>query len=298
MARDIVMRLAVKFIDRCRSRVVILSSLLLWTLLPSFAFGQSQCLDIFTKNSNELVLERLSNVPELKALVSIMLNDPDIPANVKRVLRVSLIDERATVRQLTKYLRESLNLPDNAGAIARLYFRNFRKMEIESERLTFNEEIHARMQNSPVLGRSTEVFVPQRPFSTHTNDLIKLVHELAHVRFNAFLEKNINALYLRFSSHLFRKRADGMIEIHPQLFDFLSERYAHQLEAEVYFATVGRYYTPRYSRYDELTAMTYNDFVVSFIIKNYGLTDPAVLALAPYSLGQILRGEPFRSESE
>lgn len=292
------------------------------------------CADIFS-TKQEVISERLSELPELRDMILQMLEDPLIPHNLKRILDIALIQEGTVVRELTESLRQELNIPksfDAAHVSVNLPFRvkkntvnssqiaatgnlyrsivdpliTFKKMvssflqgkrntqaNSSNSNISENEKLTKSISKTAITDRRM-VFVQNRPISREVNDFITLVHELSHVRFNAFLEKHLEILIRKLPPDLISRAKDGVIEIHSDLYSFLAERYAFQTEFELLSATVGRYYPERYARYgSSLTKESYRAAISQTILNSYNITDPRIVSLKNYSIAQILLGVPF-----
>src|SRR5688572_17953241 len=94
------------------------------------------------------------------------------------------------------------------------------------------------------------VAISQRPVTQAHNDFLTLVHELAHIRFELFLQNRLrkgegtrlHRIARRLPDSLAYFDSDGRLHVHQQLLDLFHERYAHELEFRAYLATRDRYY--------------------------------------------------------
>lgn len=248
-------------------------------------------------SSRDTISNALKNLPNVRRYVMAMLEDPNVSANIKRIVRKALEDENTRVVELSRELRAELELPNTVDAFVSSKSRSFRFMTSEAFGKTANQaldDVSDGMKELAVTQRSKHlVFVPDKAVTDIENDVIVLIHELAHIRFDMFLEKNIDQLVKRFSWTLLRKAPDGKIEINQQLYDFLTERYALETEYEAFKEGRGRYF-PEKSRHMQVgrgakDSDVKND-ISAKVIKDYGITDPGVLRFKDRTLKSILLG--------
>ncbi|MCB0356726.1 MAG: hypothetical protein KDD40_06945 [Bdellovibrionales bacterium] len=230
-------------------------------------------------------------------MIEEMLVDPIIPNHIKRLLHVSLLNEDAEVRQLTDQLRREMNITHDLNAVliskntdfnTTVFSENFSAEHVDRE--TTNDKAKNSVHMTLFTNKYT-VLVQDRPISKDYNDLLTLIHELAHIRFSAFFEAHQKTLIKKLTPDLIRRTEDGEIEVNQQLYDFLNERYAFQTEFELMSATLGRYYFSRYYRYDtSVTKENYKSRISEAILKTYNITDPRVIRLKEESIADILLG--------
>jgi len=180
----------------------------------------------------DFVSQKLSEVPGLRIHVLKMIDDPYIPQNIKRILEISILKENVDIKQLTEELRKELNVPESFEAVAlNKSTRVVRKLVDEVTPNVNQAATHAI--NFELLTSKFSVAASDRPITEKNNDLVYLIHELAHVRFDHFFEKNADKLLKIFPAELLQKNADGVFEVNGHLYDYLTERYAFQVTFEI-----------------------------------------------------------------
>ncbi|OFZ72323.1 MAG: hypothetical protein A2451_03790 [Bdellovibrionales bacterium RIFOXYC2_FULL_39_8] len=176
--------------------------------------------------SRQTIADKLNEIPELKEMVLTIMESPDIPQSIKRVIKDSLERRSVPVRVLDATARAKMGMPDY---IKYSYINN--RQKIGQYYVTSTEEgITAPLKEI--------ISVLNGPLSNDGSELIKLVHELAHARFDAFFNKNIAKFAKRFPPPLIKQLPDGRYLYHEDLYSYLTERYAfeksYQLQRSAY----------------------------------------------------------------
>ncbi|MBI4422594.1 MAG: hypothetical protein HY554_02640 [Elusimicrobia bacterium] len=243
------------------------------------------------------VAAKLSSVPLLRGFVLELLEDSQVPLNLKRVVLTALLREEAVVLKLTEKVRREFGLMPELRAATLFNLYGFRTVSGTQAPPTLNQAVQAPSAAGPVDGKPT-VLIEQRRRAENGNDLMILMHELAHVRFLAFMERRIGRLADRLPEGQVRRAADGKYEMNVQLWDFLFERYAYQIEYETFLATNGRYYSELLGRFGpDVDSSNYRRAVADYVAHAYRITDPAVVSLRDRSLLEILLGaDPTASQ--
>lgn len=242
----------------------------------------------------KLILAKLKELPMAQEMVWRMLMDPEIPRNIIQILKKVILEEDALILRLDQKLRKELNLRSSFGAAQVTRDSPF-VLKNEFAEPTVNE-LATKQSKIPDGGPKYEVLVQNREITEHYNDLVSLFHEMAHARFHSFIASNLENLLERWPDKYIKKREDGTIEIYRLLYDFLSERYAHQIEFEVLWSTYGEYYESFYGRYKDVNLDNYRQLISGYILRKYTVKDPEISSLKDYTISEILLGNPFRGK--
>jgi hypothetical protein len=233
-----------------------------------------------------LISEALREVPGIQKQILEMMEDPLIPRQTKEIIQRSLSRPGIEVRNLTTQLRRAWEIPARIQAFAKLDSSRLERMSSETNP-------PQRIQHD--LHGPEAVAVSDRPITGRENDLIALIHELAHLRLQAFLSKNADRLARRYSSRLIRREpSTGKFLIHSQFLDLLQERYAFESEYKAFRATHGRYFEDWMELYEDTpprtTEQEMGQLLADVVIHGYGITDPEVVALGQRPLRELLLG--------
>jgi hypothetical protein len=247
------------------------------------------------------VSQALEQVPGLRAFVLEIMDDPLIPRALKNVIKRGLGDSDIDVVNLTEEIRKAWNIPDTVKA--------FMMPPIQSDEITptwiyvtshqtFNE--NATRVAKPKFKADYGVAVSDRPISHVHNDLIKLIHELAHVRFQGIFMRRFEQICQKLPPSYVNRLPNGQWRISGQLRDLLHEKYAHQIEIELLSKTHGRYFQPWENTWKRglKTAQpsTVTTAVGEKIASIYAYSDPQVVALMDVPLSKIMLGGPAVKE--
>jgi hypothetical protein len=303
------------------------------TVLAAYAFIFSgnvlattleSCAEILDSSKGAArIAERLAPLSHLAPLMARVWTDPAIPSHFKRILKSALLDQDVGILELSPELRERVGIDANAAyayrpanyvlvrpvvmarlrpGLIRRWLRRVRSAWAgarQTEATTSNAECTRRADRAMLERLAPAIFVQNRPLDADHNDLIALIHELAHFRFFAFIEAHLEPLLRVLPPHILNRFADGTIGINQDFFDFTSELYSWQTEYAFMRATLGPYFTEVYPRYRDLMTTPNEDrhheeSIARHVLDTYGIVDPDVRALAEFPLADILRGIPFR----
>lgn len=235
--------------------------------------------------------EILKDVPQLRKLVEEVAADPDIPANVRSLLQKSLSSGDIAVIPLTQELRKLYNVPDHYLGIAPLlalpvYFEDVTPPKTANEKM--QEEV--RIPYDP----QSRVYVSEVRENLEGKALMSLIHELAHLKLDAFVVKHFKQICDRLPYPYVRYFEDGTCHFHHQFWDFLHEKFAHEMHVRFLGAAFSKYFPPTqlpsdiHLLSDEPKIQTENIGVS--LVEKYGYSIPEVIALAPLSVSEILTG--------
>lgn len=239
--------------------------------------------------------EKLNDVVTLKNQINAILADPEIPKEVKRVIRRSL-EEDIDVIQLTRTVKSQRNIGKSNGVQS----TKFKNIVIRKSKGSpnLNEERSGQM-NMHGLPNQYTVFLKQALPTRKFNPLMTLIHELAHTKMSAFLDEYIPQLAERFPRDLIKRLEDGRHEINSDLYSFITEKYAMETEYRLLKAAHGKYIenwtrTDRFGQGPGLhTDEEMSRRISEHIIEVYKIADPQVLELRERTLHDILtRGIP------
>ncbi|HUP58006.1 MAG TPA: hypothetical protein VM598_11180 [Bdellovibrionota bacterium] len=237
---------------------------------------------------------QLEELPYLRELVLGMLADPEVPTSLKRIISEALENPEVLVGALSDAVRAKYGIPESFEAAVVSASQPVFLIEGSEGGRTVNEQATAALRASGSRAeRLHHVFSQDRAPNRFDNDLISLIHELSHVRFDEFLSRHLPRLAAGLPQTLVREIGPGRFSIKAQFYDFLTERYAAQTEWAVLKAAHGRYFAEYYGRYAALRGR--DDAVVhraisNHVIRSYEITDPEVLAYRTRTLSSILLG--------
>ncbi len=243
------------------------------------------------------IRERMADVPILRDFLLDAFSDTGFPPQIKRVVKEALVKNDVVVLHLDESTRKSYGIiPEAQAAHLRRTLagdlRTFDDVTVSVKTLNqeASESTMAVLAHRALEHRHT-LLVQQRPITAEQNDFLVLMHEMAHVRFGRMLEKHFDRLHQRLPVGLARKGSGETNEIHQQLYNFLSERYAYQIECEAAYKTFPKYYDAAYRRDICEDRGEYKNAISRFVIDAYRITDPRVLALRDMSLLDIFMGK-------
>ena len=267
--------------------------------ISGFSSAQGKCKFFYST----FVHKNLSAVPGLKKYIEAMVNDPNTPETIRRIILNTLDRPDVTVVQLTDALTEKYLFERDFDAFHNRQTSNispsnfkivYRKGVVGSKNTEASRLLNGKIKSDPRERYQFEpghsIFVQDRAPSAENNDLSAFVHELAHVKFDDFLEKNIAALQKKFPMFLKRK-AKGKIEIDEQFYHYLRERHGYEIELATVRATQGKYFSEGYKKWVFLVAEPDSyarTEIADYVARVYKITDPILLALREKSLSEIL----------
>jgi hypothetical protein len=243
------------------------------------------------------ISNRLKELPNLRPLVLKLMRDPAIRGSVKRIIKRALEDHDAHVRLLTAELKVAHEIPKKFTAYTFPGYDNFSVGKIRMKEDSANEALSV---DEPL--PDNFVAVQDRKIDSKSNDLITLIHELAHIRFYRLIDANAERIGNALPSTHVRRSRDGHLTIDSQLFHYLQERYAFEVEFDVFADTYGRYYDSWFWRYDNHPGILNEDsqsrdrWLRKGMREIEGLGDPILRKLDKIPLSYILLGAPSANE--
>jgi hypothetical protein len=279
-----------------------ISTAVLTVSLPANAQPRS-CSAFYAKTDvvhQKILLNKLDEIPTVQDFIGKMVGDPLIPLKIKRILAVSLAQDNISVKELTQEIREIMGV---SKGIVGLYINSMQTYRLKKDvnsPPSLNDNLSSTIDVSTFKMSGQTVFAADNyPNIAQDNPVIALIHELAHVRFEAFLGRNLNVIIKTFPHELIHKADDGVIEISSDLHNFLHERYAFESQYEVLRATEGRsgYYPQTFQMLGHrfpMNSENYREVISKYVIQKYGIGDPLVTRLENQPLSDILKGRAFR----
>ena len=267
-----------------------------------------------TAEKRSIISQKVAVLPGLKPYIEQLINDPSVPAKLRRLLEATLARPDVTVVQLNDSLVNTYLIHRDLTAFhASTLAPDISLVERKGEALSFNAEasklarsgrstkgsITSRQATAPSTDfrspypykRGHSVFVRDRRLSADANDLLSFVHELAHVKFDEFLKRNILLFRKNFPSYV-RRSLKGGYKIDEQFYHYCTERYAHETEWAAMKATNGKYFE-EYAQFLGLPVNAPEEAVRQHLSDDiairYGITDPRLQALGARSLQDIFR---------
>lgn len=285
----------VQLIDRCY-RIFVCAIL----LLSSAAHATIQCADLFTHKAPtflSIVESVLPDRPEFAQTLNRIMLDSSIPTQVKNVISSVIssgqIQFLALDAENKKALRLSLSRAAYAGANPRFNVRSpidmWRAELTGEERMTppQNFEIRHITKGKDTIFLSDALNV----------DVSTVIHELAHVHFEKFIERNMDKFLPHIPPHLMRKDQNGIISINTEFFTLLTERYAHEVQYLFSVNAVGKYINKMPSKLERINPSKYREDIANVVLDAYKIHHEDVIPYAKIELNKIFLGKPFGTTS-
>jgi hypothetical protein len=253
-----------------------------------------ECRRILSDDESLTILKALELAPTLKTYIAEMLQDSNVPNSFRLLLKKSLIENKTLVVTLTDETREQLRIEPGVNG-----FTAFKSTARAGWVYPQTDDAEELLSQSLVETRPDydQVFVSDRLTSRTDNDLSTLIHELAHVRFQAYLEKNYDKICQRLPNR-YVMHSDSQCLISSQLQNLMHEKYAYETQVKILklngFYYLGETGTDMASRF---RAYQYPDSHLSYFIgrsllakKLYNYTDPQVIEIGTLPLSELLQG--------
>jgi hypothetical protein len=244
---------------------------------------------------------RMSPFQGLRQSLSAFVEDPLVPKHLKALVRKTLSENDVDIIKLTDDLRREYLIPDYLDALASKKELKYNYIDRPTEKSTNMQAtdlmngVTADSRKPYPFKMNNSVMVQDRGLNREHNDLITLIHELAHIRMRRYMEANINKLAKRFPGDLISGPGEnGDYGIDEQLINYLDERFAHEMEFQALRATYLRYYQELPQKWSPNTlAASDNDIraaISDYICFVYQITDPRITSLRSKKISEILIG--------
>ena len=283
----------------------------------------SACLGFYSREAPgvrytlETLKHALSEVPTIREYVLEVMQDSTTPGSIKRIIKRALEDENTKIENLTQELRVIRNLDKRSGAIAEHPPSPYIGWMYDHETPSLNQQVSSKLKPSPNNSTKPEsqspidstqplkqpgpeitefkeifrVTVPDRKTTSEINDLNSLIHELSHVRMQAFLYKNWRRIFTPQIGNLVLEGPNGKLGIHLNLQDLIQEKYAHETELSFYKSSQSKYFPQWTQKWNQLSKLSPQDASVAVglhVSSTYEFSNPAVRALAIEPISKIL----------
>jgi hypothetical protein len=262
------------------------------------AFASTEDLELNEQTSPYspgIVSNVLSDVPGLRKYILQMMDDPDFPASMKQVIKKSLQDQPLRVVNLTEELRQRWKVADTV-AFARAEMNHVQVWRYKNASPTAND-----IPIEHDLDNEAAIVSPDISLTEADYNLVAFVHEIAHIRFDTYVDQHFDQICERLPSSLVRKSRSGAWMMSSQLFDLLTEKYAHEMEYKTLQTIYPKYLSKWPARWPQLkgTPAQISAWIGKDIVNHYNITDPQVVALAELRVSEILRsGLPMTEMNE
>lgn len=258
----------------------------------------------------------MAAVPTIREYLLEIMRDPDTPGSIKRIVKRSLEDENAKIENLTQDLRQIRNIDDRMDAFVEIPDSPFLSWMYEHETPSVNQEASAKSKPSPsdipatsandsqsrsslVESKTFRVSVPDRPTSADINDLNSLIHELSHIRMQAFLHKKWRQIFTSQTGYLVLEAPNGKLGIHLNLVDMIQEKYAHETELSLYKSSQSKHFPQWTQRWEKLSTLPPEHasiLIGLYVSDTYKIANPIVRALAIEPLSKTLLSAKLTQE--
>ena len=246
------------------------------------------CVSLLSERQLKLT-EVLKDVPELSSYLVEMIEDQSISASVRTLIQRALLDTQTNVYNLTKELRVEWNIPERTNAIAFVNIQ--RTWSYPSSPPSFNERASQRL--SPKIPSGQNILYPDEPMTLDRNPMLVFFHELAHIRFVAYLNQHFEEICARMP-YSFKLVIEGQCALNHQFVDYLGERYAWETQFRIGKRTWSKYFRDRIT--EDLMQFIYkpdrhiSDMIGPWLGDAYEYSVPQVRALGNLTLSEILLG--------
>ena len=181
----------------------------------------------------------LSEMPHLNELLQKYLADPAMPVQLKYMLQKAFVSNDVEIRNFTKEIKKKYSFDPQLSAFAGNLKWKF-KIKARATK-NFNdaisdpaERLHSDKSRSDGWFHD-RFFVAVEDGSLYQvdNPLLIFMHEMAHIRFHIYFDRHVSDLVGKFPADLISKDKDNVIEMDTDLYSYLQERYAHEVEFTV-----------------------------------------------------------------
>lgn len=244
---------------------------------------------------------KMADFKGLRKTMAEFVDDPNIPMKLRTLVRKALAADDVDIIRLTNELRKEYLIPDYFDALASTSGKSNFRLRVRPGQESLNALGTSLMNGAtddprkpyPFTNRNN-IMVQDRSLNSEHNDLITLVHELAHIRTRNFIDTNIENLAKRFPEDLIRKSQDGIYEIDEQLKNYIDERFAHEMEFQTLQSTYGSYYSQIPEKWASVSLKTseprLREIISDHVSKSYRITDPRITSLRNKKISEILIG--------
>lgn len=171
----------------------------------------------------EPIATSLQALPNLRKYIVELVQTPGVSNYVRTLLERTLVKEKIQILELTEELRKQHDIPSNTRAFA--VMNPLPAYQVKDLALTDNQQFSKKNLN-PLFDYLPGIATPDE---ASPQGLMSLMHELAHVRFAAFMNKHYQEICLRLPSSLVRFY-DGRCFINDQLLELLNEKFAYETQ--------------------------------------------------------------------
>ena len=160
--------------------------------------------------------------------------DPNVPRNIRRMIAEALDteDERIQILPLTPKIREEHKVPLNCN-------------NVHLSRVQLIEENGYEFLCISEASNISVVHTEARPISDDHNDLLAVIHELAHAKMTRFLVKNLHKMeWIVKTYEVFFLGSSPNLNayINTRFETYLSERFAWEIEIQALKSMYGKYF--------------------------------------------------------
>lgn len=204
--------------------------------------AQSLCSGLFTQSfdlSNSLRDTLEAENPDLRIKVESFLNDKRIPISLKKFLWNVLKTDQVQVHNFSPAVKKEYGFSNSLEAFVHDSASPYKSIEQSSQNLNDNlESPFKKLKTSyPLSHRRFILFVNDLSSTPTNHSLLDFIHEVAHVRMNLFLQKNLHRFVGRFPhDFLSIDPLNGEIHVNSHFINYLHERYAFETELKAYLA--------------------------------------------------------------
>ncbi len=216
----------------------------LFIFLSHSAFAK-QCIDLFNsstvtniRNAQVDWQSELSELPHLNKLVQSYMDDPNMPLNLKYMLQKAFVSSDVEVRNFTKTIKQQYSFDTHVSAFAGNLKKNFKikdraTQNANDETSDSADGLYRDKKKDGWFQERFFVAIEDGSIYQVENPLLMFMHEMAHVRFHIYFDRHISDLVGKFPADLVSQDIYGEVTIDTDLYSYLQERYAHEVEFTV-----------------------------------------------------------------
>lgn len=278
--------------------ITLLLVLLTFSLQPGAEARTCLAFELQNLANREKLQKALAAVPTLRTQLLNVIDDPSFPRSIKAVIKKALLDQEIHIVDLTNEIRQKWNVDaDTRAFVARP--SGVATWTYKTSPETWNQSTAKSVK--PEFNRPIGIAVGDAPSHVMGQQLVYLVHELAHVRFDSFLNVNLARICKKMTK-AFCFRENGRWQMNRHLYDLLHEKYAHEMDFKLLHHTHGSYFEDWDPRWPpEMRGMSSEELssvIGRRVAKVYGITDPHVLALVEEPISKVMLGSRVFKEAD
>jgi len=189
--------------------------------------------------SEQDIQASVQQFPHLAVYLTNLLGDPLIPPSAKRVIHEAVANQKTNILELTKDLKAS-EVKKGGCSVHSKHIISVKPSGEKTTFLVFDLDPSVSLDTSVHQARDPRVTIEANEESAFPEE--SLLHELAHIRFIIFLDRNFQKMAKNgyFPDNTIIELADspGIYALRQDFYIYLSERYAYEMQFQYRKATL------------------------------------------------------------